>query len=871
MVSLWNTASAQNLDRRISLNLEDKTIKKAIQKISREPEIRFSYSPDALRIDRRITCRFENETLRVVLDEVFYKNGIQWMAVGGNIVLKPIPKAPAEPTAAADRPNYTISGYVMDKTTGDALIGANVYLAGSNQGVATNSFGFYSLSLPGGKRDVCFSFLGYATDTVLVNLTQDVELNRNLQEASLGIREVIITASRKDNVSGLEMLSDFNFSGRELTRMPGFAGEMDVLKALQTLPGVRSFGDGSSLFYVRGGNHDQNQLMIDGATIYNPSHLFGFFSVLSPDAINDMSIYKGDFPAQYGGRASSVIDITAREGNMKRLGFSGNIGPYASSLTLEGPLRKDKVSFLVSGRVSNLNWLTRLMGGDRNTRIYFYDVNAKLKAEISRKDRLFLTFYMGKDAFTRDITSVYSSFGISWDNYAATLRWNHIFNHKVFLNTTFNYSNYRYFLHLAPERRDYWKSAIMNYSLKEDLTWYINPRNTFRAGFHYTRCLSDPGNLYYEDENINSFVTRVPKYYSDEWVFYFGNEQKFGNLNLSYGIRLPVWQNNGPTTVYYFDVNHKVIDTLKVSSNKYYSRFFRAEPRLSASYRIGDHSTFKASFNRASQYMQILSNGTGPFTSLDVWVPAGPNIEPLIADQTTLGYFLKAFSGRMEFSVEGYYKHFSNHIDYAAHANLLYNPLIEGEIRMGEAWSKGVEFLLQKTSGKFSGWLGYTYSSTMVRTPEVNGGKSYPASYDSPHSLSLFLSYNTYKRWAFSANWVYRTGNPYTAPVGFYKYDGYTVPLYGDKNNERLPEYHRLDVSVALRLNRPENRFNHRLILTIYNFYGRANPFSISYNKYQEKEGVFVVPSDLSGNYEMVPTRISVAGFIPSINYQFKF
>ena len=864
----------QNLEKKISLTLTNTPLKEVLQQLSLEGNIRFSYSSTAISVDQKITFTCRETPIREILNKILGERNIEWLAVEDQIVLK---RKRADQSARIAKqvkalPSFVISGYLRDTLTGEALIGANVIVRELSTGTTANPYGYYSLSLPLGIHEVEFSYLGYREEVRSVELNRDTTISIDLHETSLGMREVVISARDNEQLPGVNQPGDFSFSGATLDKLPGFAGDVDVLKALQILPGIRSYGDGSSLFYVRGGNNDQNLLMIDEAPIYNPSHLFGFYSVLAPDAVNDMEIYKGDFPARYGGRASSVINITAREGNMKRFSFGGNLGPYASSLTLEGPIIKDKASFLVSGRLSTLNWLNYLVDDAGSFDFYFYDINAKINLKATRKDRIFLTFFTGRDEFNRFTNSVYRTYGISWNNMAGTLRWNHLFNPKLFSNTTLNYSSYNYYLYLSSDRKSHWQSSIGNLTLKSDFTWFLNPNNTLRSGFAVSRYHSNPGNVTQQGDEEQLEVRDVARYTAMEYILYLSNEQKIGKrLSLDYGIRLPVWQNFGPTTVYFFDANHAVIDTVKVGKNNYYDLFFSPEPRVSVGFALNPISSLKASYSRTTQFVQLLSNATGPFTSLEVWAPSGPNIQPLKTDQITLGYFLKFASSRFYFSAEGFYKFFRNHIDYTDHANLLYNPLLEGELRFGTAQSYGLELMLQKPAGKLSGWIGYTWSRAQVKTPEVNDGNPYPAGFDSPHNLCLYLSYDTRKRWSFSANWVFMTGNPITSPVAFYQYNGYTVPVYGEKNNDRLPDYHRLDLSIVYRLNRPGKRFRHQLAVTLYNAYGRANPFSESYNKYRDNQGRFVVPSNLDGNYELVPTVISVAGIIPSINYQFKF
>ncbi|MBE0646471.1 MAG: TonB-dependent receptor [Bacteroidales bacterium] len=865
---------SQDPGRKISLGVKRMPLSEVLEQISGKGDIRFSYSSHVIPVHQEISYTCKDKRISEVLNEILGSLGIEWLLVENQIVLKLLtPAGQVENSIKVRQPQvYAISGYLHDSLTGEALIGANIMVRKLGKGTTTNEYGFYSLSLPSGSHEVEFSFLGFREAISSLNLMKDTLISPDLQEASVGMREVVIRARDNPQLPAVNQPGDFNFSGATLERLPGFAGDVDVLKALQLLPGIRTFGDGSSLYYVRGGNNDQNLLMIDEAPIYNPSHLFGFYSVLAPDAVNDMEIYKGDFPARYGGRASSVINITAREGNMKRFSFGGNLGPYASSLTVEGPIVKDKASFIVSGRLSTLNWLNYLVDDAGSFDLYFFDINAKINVKPTRKDRIFFTFFTGRDQFNRFTNSVYRTYGISWDNMAATLRWNHLFNPKLFSNTTLNFSNYDYSLFLSSDHKSYWQSSIGSITLKSDFTWFLNPSNTLRAGFAVSRYHSNPGNISQEGEEEQLEVREVSEYTSMEYLIYLSNEQKIGNrLSLQYGIRLPVWQNFGPSSIYFFDPNFNVIDTVQVGKNTSYDVFFSPEPRVSLGFALNKSSSLKASYSRTTQFIQQLSTATGPFTSLEVWVPVGQNIQPLKTDQVTLGYFLKFASSNLYFSAEAFYKYFRDHIDYTDHANLLYNPLLEGELRFGNAWSYGLEVMLQKPVGKLSGWIGYTWSRAMTETAGVNAGDPYPASFDSPHNLCMYLSYDTRKRWSFSANWVFMTGNPITSPVGFYLYNGSTLPLYGAKNNDRLPDYHRLDLSVVYRLNKPDARFRHNLAITLYNAYGKANPFSVSFNKYQDGQGNFVVPSNLEGDYELVPTMISVAGIIPSLNYQFKF
>jgi hypothetical protein len=866
-----STSFAQNLNKKITITAYDQPLGEVIKQISEKGDILFSYNPQSLPVDKKITLVARNTSLSKIFEKVFKANGIDYIVSEKQVILKLSNKAtPASSQIQipAGR-KYTISGYIRDKATGEAIIGANVYDQASLQGTTTNSYGFFSLSLQQGEYRITSSMIGYTPYLQSIELNKNIELTVDLELSSVEISAVEITADPETEASDINQSNGMKLSPALLKQMPGFAGNLDVLKSLQTVPGILTFGDGSSFYYVRGGSSDQNLLLIDEAPVYNPSHLFGFFSALAPDAIKEVVIYKGDFPANYGGRLSSVVDVRAREGNLKQVGFSGNVGIYTSDLTLEGPILKDKSSFIISGRKSNLNWLQRYIDDQRSYKFDFYDFNIKLNVKLNKNNRLYLTTFTGNDIFERYTSLNDNTFGISWKNVAGTLRWNHVFNSKLFSNTTVYFSRYNYYLDISKELRNYWTSSITNATLKTDFSWFLNPENTIKTGFELNRHESNPGKMYYSDEEIPASLAT---YQSNEIAFYAANEQKIGEkLIARYGLRLTRWNDLGPTSVYFFDANHNVIDTIQVAGNTIYESFLNFEPRISLKYRISETASLNAGYNHNVQHLQMLSNSTSPFTSLEVWAPAGPNIKPQQSDQFSLGYFSKIFQRQFDFSVEAYYKRLYNQIDYKDHANLLINQLIEGELRFGDGWSYGIETLLRKSKGKLNGWISYTYSRTMKQITDVNNGETFPAAYDRPHNLIITLAYGYGKRWNFSSQWLYLTGSPFTSPTGFYYINGTSVPVYGKKHNDRYPDYHRLDVSVSYTLSKPEKRFQHHLMLTVYNAYGRHNPFTQNFNKIMDDNGNFVVPANLEGDVERIPTSISVAGAIPSLNYTFRF
>jgi len=865
------SAFSQDLDKKITLHLKNKPLAEVISEIGRLGSVQFSYNPKEIPAGNMVTIKMKNKSIRVVLDHLLFPQFIGYIITGDHIVLRLKEQATPRENQKSTL-NYTLSGYVKDRSTGEVLIGANIYIKGNSFGTISNGYGFYSLTLLKGTYQVVYSFVGYRDITREIILENNISETVEMETANKEIPEVEVLSGGRSNDLRNNQLSEINFNQRTLSQLPGFAGNIDVLRAIQAFPGIQNYGDGSSFYYVRGGNSDQNLLLIDEVPVYNPSHLFGFFSAFSPDAINDVQVYKGDFPARYGGRLSSVIDIKAKEGNMKQFGFSGNIGPYASSLSVEGPIAKNKCSFFISGRFSTLNWLNDFISNEQQFNFFFYDLNAKINLKINKRNRIFFTFYSGMDDFSRIINSTYRTYGINWDNLALTFRWNHLFNSKLFSNTTVNYGQYKYYLFISEKQDDYWNSTISNITGKTDFTWYLNPRNTIRAGAELSFHFSNPGNVILVEPDTSQDLPKVSKYRSAEYVIYISNEQiLWKKLTLRYGMRFPVWQDFGPTTLYYFNTNYDVSDTVSVPECTSYAAFFSPEPRVSLLWSIDQKSLLRASYCRTTQFLQVLSNSTSPFNSLEIWAPAGPNLKPQVADQFALGYFRKIFHSGFNISAEGFYKQFYNNIDYKDHANLLFNSLIEGEVRQGKAWSYGLELMIRKTEGRLTGWIGYTYSRAFIRTNGVNSDQTYSAAYDRPNEVCINLSYSDKKHWDISANWVYLSGIAITSPIGFYYNNGYSVPEYASRNNDRLPDYHRLDLSASFTFSKPGNRFKHNLTVTLYNAYGRMNPFSLSFNKVKDENGNFVVPSNMDGNYQLVPTTISVAGIIPSINYKFRF
>ncbi|MCK4662547.1 MAG: TonB-dependent receptor [Bacteroidales bacterium] len=855
-----------NLDKKISITVKDKPLDEVLNEISVLGQINFSYSNEQIHRENKITINATDKTIKEILDEIFSDININYIIVENQIILKPLKDKPGK---QKDDKEYTINGYIKDINDGETLIGATIYIEGTTIGTITNAYGFYSITLPKGNYKIVYSFIGYENIIIPVELIKNQNISIELEFDNSVLNEVIIIASEQENIIEKNQMSEINITPKTLNNLPGFIGEPDLIKSLQSLPGIKLFGDGSTSFYVRGGNLDQNLILIDEAPIYNPAHLLGFFSVFVPDAIKEIKIYKGDIPANYGGKLSSLIDIKTKDGNLKKFSAYGNYGLITGLLSVEGPIIKDKSSFFISARKSHIRWLIQKASGE-NSDLYFYDFNFKTNFKINNNNRLFLSCYSGKDYFSVPSGND-DSFGISWGNTAGTLRWNHLFSEKLFSNTTLYLSKYDYFLFTSVKNNDYWNSYIANISLKTDFTYYINLQNTLKFGAKFSGHYFNPGNLYIAD-TISQYAPFVFNKQANENVLYCSNKQNInGKLSIRYGIRLLTWRNIGPTKVYIFDEKHNLKDTITPAEEEVFNTYFNIEPRLSIKYSVNNTSSFKASYGTTYQHLHLISNLISPFTSLEVWLPSGPNIKPQKAHQFVLGYFKKFPKKNFDFTIESFYKKMFNQIDYKDHAKMLLNPLIEGELRFGKAYSYGIELILNKSIGRLNGWISYTYSRIFKKIDGVNNNNKYPAFYDRPHDLSLSLTYKTLRRWLFSANWVYTTGAAITTPTGFYYYQGRSVPIYTVKNNDRLPDYHRLDLSATIDLNKPQKKFKHSLTFSLYNAYARQNPLSINFNKTINSNNEIKIPANFYTNPYLITSKISLIGIMPAIIYKFKF
>lgn len=766
---------------------------------------------------------------------------------------------------AQDR--YTLNGYVKDANNGEGLIGVSVYVRENASGVATNPYGFYSLTLPTGDYTLIYSYVGYAKKEVKVSLTTDLTLDVELEEAARELEEVVVSVEREDeNVKSVEM-SVNKLEIKTIKKMPALLGEVDLIKSIQLLPGVSTVGEGSSGFNVRGGDISQNLVLLDEAPVYNSSHLFGFFSIFNPDAVKDVKLIKGGIPAQYGGRVSSILDVRMKEGNSKKREINGGIGSIFSRLTYEQPFLAGKGSFIVAGRRSYLDVLAKpFMNKDlRDSKFYYYDLTTKVNYRLGNKDTFFASGYFGRDVFGG------GSFGFEWGNATATARWNHIFSPKLFMNLTAYYSNYDYSLS-AGEETDVnafiWKSRIISSSIKPDFTFYLSPNNQVTFGGQYIHYHAKPASAFAISENERIDLSQAPKY-ADESALYVGNEQKIGErLSLQYGLRFSLFRNLGPGIYYeYIDVDpgrrkQPVLPGESYSKGEVVKQYANWEPRLALNVGVTNTASIKASYNRTAQYLHLLSN-TAASSPLDVWTLSSPNIKPQTADQVALGWFQNFADNAYDFSVEVYYKKLYNQIDYVPSSDLLLNNYVEGDLLFGKGRAYGAEFYLKKNKGKLNGWISYTLSRTERQIETISNNNWFPARFDKPHHLNLVAIYDLNKRLSFSGNFVFTSGTPATYPTNRFEFNGWALPYnYTNvRNNNRIGAYHRLDLSATLKLQKKLFKTGElEMVFSVYNAYNRRNPFSV-FGRINEENPL-----------KTEAVRYAVMGsIIPAITYNFKF
>lgn len=775
-------------------------------------------------------------------------------------------------SAIFSQDKVTISGTIKDKKSTETLIGVNIFVEELKIGTSTNEYGFYSITLPPGQYRLKFSYVGFDTYEQILTIKENYKFDYDLSETDKMLEEVIVATTKKATDIRSSEMSVNKLSIQTIKKIPVVLGEVDIIKSILQLPGVTNAGEGQSGFNVRGGSADQNLILLDEATIYNSSHLFGFFSVFNADAIKDLKLYKGGIPSRFGGRLSSVLDIYQKEGNKEDYKYSGGIGIISSRLLAEGPISKGKGSFLIAGRASYGHLLLKLANNKNSAS--FYDLNTKFNYRINDKNKLFLSGYFGRDLF--DLNGIFvNTYGNSFVN----LRWNHLFSDKLFSNASFIYSDYYYGLNF--NLFDFkWDSGIQNFNLKYDFKHYLGNETKLTYGINSQYYNFNPGTINPTSEESGINKKQLDKKYALETAFYFDVDQKISEkIGVNYGLRYSTFYRLGQQNINIYENNQAVIynaafdiyekatpiGTKSYGKNETIASFDNIEPRLAISYALNENQSIKASYNRMTQYLHLITNTQSP-TPLDIWSPSDNFFKPQLLDQIALGYYKNFSDDNYSLEIEAYYKKIKNRIDYIDGAELIANNNIEQVILNGKGRSYGIEFMLRKNTGKFNGWISYTLSRAEQQTPGrnslepgINDGKWYKSGYDKLHNLSITSTYILNNKWIFGGVFSLQSGQPVTYPNGQYEYGGIIVPSFGNRNEDRLPIYHHLDLSATY-IPKPNKQkgWQSEWVFSIYNIYNRQNAASIKFRQNED-----------TGTNEAV--KFSIFGIVPGVTYNFKF
>ena len=766
---------------------------------------------------------------------------------------------------AVGQDKVTVSGYVRDASTGEDVFAANVFIEELVKGTTTNMYGFYSISVDPGTYTLVFSYIGLEEKKMTVDLTEDREINVELGAREVVTQEVVVSAKRKDRNVESSDIGTVELETRTVKEIPALLGEADIFRTLQLLPGVQSAGEGNSGLYVRGGGPDQNLVLLDNATVYNPGHLLGFFSVFNADAIKNTTLIKGGIPAEYGGRISSVLDISMREGNLREHEVEGGIGAISTRLTVQGPIVKDRAAYIVSGRITHLPILLNPVLKRRDNPIsipWFFDVNAKVNVKLGDRDRLFLSGYVGRDLFS--FTSGSDSgffFELPYGNATATLRWNHQFNDKMFMNNMVVFNDYTSKVRAGFRDVSFnLNSGIRDLSIKGSLEYFPSITNKFKAGYEYSYHIFTPYIFEFTSDD-DEFTSNVDRKRGHEFALFVQDEVDVTDwLKIHAGLRGSMFSNTGPTDRIYFGESGNPIDTVSKSGTEAYATYFGIEPRLNARFKINSSTSIKTGFNMNRQYMHLVSNSTTtlPF---DLWVPSTDIVRPQTGVQVAAGFFKNFKDDMYETSIEGFYKRLWNQVEFGDGVQNSANQETEDQFVFGDGEAYGVELFAKKVYGDFTGWIGYTLSWSFRTFPDIDGGDPFPTRFDRRHDLSVVLSYAINEKWKLSTTFVYGSGQTQTPVVNRYFTQGDLSNVYGERNSFRLPAYHRWDLSAVCVLRDDEDRYSD-LNISIYNVYSRMNPYFI-YDDVDIDEG--------QGTVDVQARQVSLFPILPTVTWNFRF
>jgi hypothetical protein len=859
----YGTAIGQDmLNRKVTLSMSEGTIEDFLKEITTKTDYTFSYINNDIQLKKKIKLDNTTGTIKEILDVLFDEQQIIYTVRDRRVILTAKKKESKE---------FTLKGIVKDRSSNELLPGAHIFIKELSIGATTNDYGFYSLTLPAREYELICSYIGHQSLQKVLRIDSDLTFDFALSNVDSVLNEVQITEEpENENIVSTDM-SVNKPDLRVIKNMPGFLGEVDVIKSIIQLPGVTTVGEAAPGFNVRGGGIDQNLILMDEAPVYNSSHLFGFYSVFNPDAVKDIKLYKGGIPANYGGRLSSVLDVTQKEGNNKTFEGSAGVGIVSARAHIEGPIVKEKSSFLVTARRSYVDAFLKHIDAANLDEAYFYDINTKLNYSFNARNKVYLSGYFG-----RDVYRLGDDVNISWGNTTGTLRWNHLFSDKLFANFTAVYSNYVY---AQGEPKGIYayegQRGIVSYNAKADFNWYLNPKHKLDFGISTLGYELEPGKIKPVDISEINAIDLSNEHALESAAYLSHTYTASTRLSFNVGLRYSIFQNIGPNEVYIFEEGKPrqistIVDTLHAASGEIISSYGGVEPRVSMNVRLTEKSSLKASYNRTRQYLHFISNTTAA-TPIDFWKASDEYLKPEVADQVALGYFLNLKENMLQTSVEVYSKKIFNLVDYKNGADLLLNPAIDAELLQGKGRAYGLELMITKTKGKLTGWAGYTLSRTerLVNGPtaqeKINNGKYYPANYDQPHKINVVAIYELNKRWTFSSNFTYNTGRPVTFPEGGYRINNSFMPYYGSRNADRLPAYHRLDLAATLKNKfKPGRKWEGSWNFSLYNVYARQNAYSVYFRNKMR--------NDLQSSRQTEVVQLSILGTIfPSVTYNIKF
>ncbi|MCG8900582.1 TonB-dependent receptor [Tenacibaculum finnmarkense] len=895
-IAATNTFSQNN----VTLNYENKSLELILNQIEKQTDYSFVFNNDEVNIQQKFTINVVNKELDKAIKLLFRNTAIKYQVKNTLIILSKENKNSTILKTAEQK--YSISGTVKDATTGETLLGANIVIKDALKGTTTNEYGFYSMTILKGIYVLQISYVGYKNKEIKVDLNNNIKRNFELTLAENALEEVVIKSTNTSKSQLKTILTGVSsLRASEIKKLPAFFGEPDITRAVLTQPGVSTVGEGASGFNVRGGNIDQNLLLLDEAPLYNSSHLWGLFSAINADALKDLKFHKGGIPARFGGRASSVLDMRQKEGSSKIFKAEGGVGLLFSRVTLEGPIKKDKLSFLVSGRRTYFDLFFPLAGEDlKNQKMYFYDLNTKLSWNINDNNTLFLSGYFGKDVMKfkaeeeteydeqtqTETTEPAGEISFSWNNATTSLRWNHVFSNKLFMNLSTIYSSYKYALAAqndGPSQTDSgsafeWTSSVENYIFKPDFTYYLNPETKMRFGIHGTYYRFTPAKITSTEQTIGSIDLSVEK--GLEIAPYYELEKKWDKLSMNVGTRYAIFRNLGPYEVASYasglpKTPSTITGQVKYKSGKTIAKYGGFEPRLSLKYDIDDRKSLKIGYNKMYQYIHLMSNSSAalPF---DVWKLSGKHVKPLAVNQYSFGFAFDSENRNYNFSVEGYYKDFKNLVEYVNNADLFINKNIETQLLPANGYAYGSEFSVHKTKGKLTGNLNYTYSVSKRKTvsefssENINNGAYFSSNYDKPHIFNATANYKFSDTWTMGTFFTFQSGRPTTIITGrgiYGKNKDETVFTYSDRNKYRMKNTHRLDVSLTYSSEASlHSKWKGSWSFGFYNIYGRKNAFSNYYtfsNNDNQNVGI---------SKTLKKKQFSLFGApIPFITYNFKF